>query len=370
MINLTKRYDCVIIGGGMFGLYAASLMSSLGAKVAILEKENAIFSRASKVNQSRVHRGYHYPRSYETAQKTSSYYHRFCQDFDFALLGQFKQYYSISKKDSKVSAVEFAEFCNKLNLPLKEIDSSLFFQNGKVEATFEVDEACFNYFKIKEYFLDKFKEVGNVDIYYEVSPISSEISGTKYILELNNFPSKLVTSMVINTTYKNVNELNRMFGFSEYKVKYELCELALCEIGDDLAHNGLTVLDGPFFSFMPFGDGTMSTLSSVRHTPIETNYFEPQNKRCDMLNNNKKETANYSNWTEMKSLTKNYLKQNLSFKYKNSFFEIKPILISSEEDDSRPTIISVNSKTPLFISVLAGKITTIYDLEEILSELG
>ena len=45
---------------------------------------------------------------------------------------------------------------------------------------------------------------------------------------------------------------------------------------------------------------------------------------------------------------------------------MKPILKSSEVDDSRPTAIRVNSEYPRLVSVLSGKINTVYDLEEFL----
>ena len=45
---------------------------------------------------------------------------------------------------------------------------------------------------------------------------------------------------------------------------------------------------------------------------------------------------------------------------------MKPILKASDVDDSRPTCIKIHSENPTFVSVLSGKITTVYDLEEIL----
>ena len=47
---------------------------------------------------------------------------------------------------------------------------------------------------------------------------------------------------------------------------------------------------------------------------------------------------------------------------------MKPILKSSEVDDSRPTAIAVMSDSPVFISVLSGKINTVYDLDEFLGD--
>ena len=54
------------------------------------------------------------------------------------------------------------------------------------------------------------------------------------------------------------------------------------------------------------------------------------------------------------------------FEYKESLFSMKPILRSSEVDDSRPTVIRQYSEDPTFIGVLSGKINTVFDLDEIL----
>ena len=47
---------------------------------------------------------------------------------------------------------------------------------------------------------------------------------------------------------------------------------------------------------------------------------------------------------------------------------MKPIIMSSEIDDSRPTVIRKYSENPTFVGVLSGKINTVYDLDEVLSD--
>ena len=69
----------------------------------------------------------------------------------------------------------------------------------------------------------------------------------------------------------------------------------------------------------------------------------------------------------MDHLARKYLKKNYQFHYQKSLFSMKPILMSSEIDDSRPTVIRQYSKNPTFVSVLSGKINTVYDLDEVLS---
>jgi hypothetical protein len=70
----------------------------------------------------------------------------------------------------------------------------------------------------------------------------------------------------------------------------------------------------------------------------------------------------------MSNLAKKYLKEEYGFCYVNSLFSMKPILKASEVDDSRPTVIKQFSANPVFISVLSGKINTVYDLDEVLKD--
>ena len=70
----------------------------------------------------------------------------------------------------------------------------------------------------------------------------------------------------------------------------------------------------------------------------------------------------------MANLARKYMKDDYQFGYLKSLFSMKPILMSSEIDDSRPTVIRVYSKKPTFVGVLSGKINTVYDLDEVLTD--
>lgn len=60
------------------------------------------------------------------------------------------------------------------------------------------------------------------------------------------------------------------------------------------------------------------------------------------------------------------MREEYAFSYEKSLFSMKPILKASEIDDSRPTVIRALSEDPVFISVLSGKINTVYDLDPFL----
>ena len=52
-----EPYDRIIIGAGLYGLYAARASAAKGMRVLVLEYDNQAFSRATYINQARVHMG-------------------------------------------------------------------------------------------------------------------------------------------------------------------------------------------------------------------------------------------------------------------------------------------------------------------------
>ena len=63
MTRNKNTWDKIIIGAGLYGLYAAKICGERGERVLVLEWEKSPFQRATYINQARVHMGYHYPRS-------------------------------------------------------------------------------------------------------------------------------------------------------------------------------------------------------------------------------------------------------------------------------------------------------------------
>jgi L-2-hydroxyglutarate oxidase LhgO len=79
-IPAKDRYDAIVIGGGFYGCSLALALASRFHRVAVLEQRPELMSRASYVNQARVHNGYHYPRSFLTALRSSVNFPRFVSD--------------------------------------------------------------------------------------------------------------------------------------------------------------------------------------------------------------------------------------------------------------------------------------------------
>ena len=168
-----------------------------------------------------------------------------------------------------------------------------------------------------------------------------------------------------------------MLGFEKFKIKYELCEIILCDVNDELREYGFTVMDGPFFSIMPFGKTNTHSLTSVTFTPHTTSYTPLPTFECQERSGGYCSPGHLGNCSDcvakpdtafpyMANLAHKYLKDKYKFAYKSSLFSMKPILMSSELDDSRPTVVRVYSTNPVFVGVLSGKINTVYDLDEVL----
>jgi len=367
-------YDKVIIGAGLYGLYAALFCGRRGENVLVLEYESSPFERATYTNQARLHMGYHYPRSISTAIKTSEYFDRFNADYGFCINDRFEKIYAVSSDFSWTSAGQFKKFCRDTGIRCDEISSDTYFKPGLCSGTFVTKEYAYDAQLLKGRFVSELRELPKIEIMYHARIRSIEPAGEKYSIKLED-GKQFETGFVLNATYAGVNQIHAMLGFPMMQIKYELCELIICKPNERLKNVGITVMDGTFFSIMPFGKTGYHSLTSVTFTPHTTSYENMPTFCCqetsdgfcspDRLGNcNTCQVKPESAWPYMSSLARKYLKEEYGFEYSHSLFSMKPILKASEIDDSRPTVIKRYSEHPRFVSVLSGKINMVYEIEE------
>lgn len=372
--------DKLIIGAGLYGLYAALYCAKKGQQVTVLELEREPFTRATYVNQARVHMGYHYPRSLSTAVKSAGYFKRFVEDYNFCILSDFQQVYATSRHFSWTDAAEFQKFCQDAGIPCEALPLERYFKTGLCDGAFLTREYTYDAKLLRDYFLAELEKYHGVRICYgrRIQRIIKREDRYEILAIHDGGEEKYEAPFVLNATYASVNQVLKLVEGAEpelFGIKYELCEIILCRVSDSLRNLGLTVMDGPFFSIMPFGKTGYHSLTSVTFTPHRTGYDAlpifpcMTNENCtgEHLGNcstcgNRPESA----WEYMAALARKYMRDYLSFEYEKSLFSMKPILKASEIDDSRPTVIRYLSKEPDFVSVLSGKINTVYDLDEFL----
>ena len=370
------QYDKIILGAGIYGLYSALFCGERNQKVLVIEKENDAFKRATYINQARVHNGYHYPRSYSTAIKSAKYFERFHEAYSFSELTNFDQIYATSKNFSWTDAEQFKKFCKDAGIECEEMPIQKYFKEGSCDGCFFTKEYTYDAQILKKYFLEKISKLDNVEIKYNCNITNIVKKEEFYEIELDTGET-YESGFVLNATYASVNQILNYLGYEPFKIKYELCEIILCSVNEKLKNVGITVMDGPFFSIMPFGKTGYHSLTSVTFTPHMTSYDLLPTFECQKRSNGfcTKECLGNCNdcpakpktaWNYMSNLAKKYLRDEYEFKYEGSLFSMKPILKTSEIDDSRPTVIKQFSTNPTFISVLSGKINTVFDLDEVL----
>jgi hypothetical protein len=137
-------------------------------------------------------------------------------------------------------------------------------------------------------------------------------------------------------------------------LRHELAELALVEVPEHLENVGITVMDGPFFSVMPFPATGHHSFSHVRYTPHLT--WTESSTAQPILPKNAE-----SNFTHMLRDAVRYVPSLAATRYVHSLWETKTILPNRDRDDSRPALIHRTGDAKLW-SIVGAKIDGIYDL--------
>ncbi len=370
-------YDKIILGAGLYGLYAAEQCGARGENILVLERDETPFRRATTINQARVHQGYHYPRSYSTAIKSAKYFERFCKDYDFCLLKDFDQVYATGAQFSWTDAPAFQKFCDAANIRCDAVNPEKYFKQGMCDGAFLTTEYTYDAAALLGYLQEKLAKLPNVTICYGHKPTEITAVGEADRVVCNEGQRTDEAPFLLNATYAGVNDIHALMGFEPFKIKYELCEMILCEVSPQFKNTGITVMDGPFFSIMPYGQTGLHSMSAVTFTPHQASFdslatFDCQaasNGLCkpgDLYNCNDCPAKPKSAWPYMSQLARKYMREEYGFAYHSSLYSMKPILKASEIDDSRPTVIRKFTSEPTFVSVLSGKINTVYDLDEVL----
>ena len=147
-----------VVGGGVFGTTISWYLAKNGFQIDLFEKEDDIFKAASGINQYRLHRGYHYPRSIETILTCMNGEIEFRRWYSKSLLNSnIKNYYCISKNDSFLNSEQIKKVWDRCGLKYNHFSPSIInFQN--ISDCFQADEYLFNHKILKNIILNKMKK--------------------------------------------------------------------------------------------------------------------------------------------------------------------------------------------------------------------
>lgn len=352
-------YDYVIIGGGFYGCCLALYLRSISKRLLIVEAGDKLLDRASHVNQARIHTGFHYPRSALTAVKSMLLHKRFAKDFQDAVVDDFQMLYAISRRRSKVSARRFYRMFQDIGAPISSPTSNQLklFDNNMIEEVFACRELAFDYTILRQLISERLSNA-NIDPLMNTSVVKLTDLNDGVILDLS-CGKRIKARIAFNVTYAQINNLLSHAGLPKAHLKYEKAEIALVEPPEEIEKVGITIMDGPFFSIMPFPAEKLYSLTHVRYTPHKSwtdsdKYSSPYT----LLKNWPLETR----VRHMILDSQRYVPCLANTKYKKSIFEIKTVLLKNEQDDGRPILYHRTPVDSNIISILGGKIDNIYDL--------
>lgn len=362
--NKFRKFDAVVLGAGFYGLYIASFLRGKGKKrVLIVEAEEAAMLRGSFGNQARVHSGYHYPRSILTGFRSQVSSQSFAKEFEPAIDRNFQHIYAIAKTLSKTNAKQFEYFCNTIGASLETSPAQINKQlsNRLIEKAWIADEPAFNALTLREIMIERLQLIGGVEIRYATT-VERICEAKKGVEVIFSDGTSEVSPLVISCLYASVNQLHSNSGLPLLPLQHELAELALVKFPDFWANRALTIMDGPFFSFMPFPSKKLHTLSHVRYTPQirwdDSNGVDFQQMVLD------KNQYRSSTFKEMKADLCRYVSGMGEIEYVDSLFEIKTVLSQNDLTDSRPIIVRNDFGISGYCCVLGGKIDNVTEIIE------
>jgi len=268
-----------------------------------------------------------------------------------------------------VTARQFERFCHEIGANIRQAEPGLqkLFEPRLVEAVFSVEEYAFDATRLAAWARKELQENG-VQVRLSSKAISvaraSESGLLLSTLHANGDVDTLKCQYVFNCTYSGLNQLAGEFPGTLTKLKQEITEMALIQVPPSLEGLGITVMDGPFFSMMPFPAKRLHTLSHVRYTP----HFSWQDEMGVDPYKKLQEYEQESRVDRMLRDVGRYIPSILESKHRDSLFEVKTVLQKNEGDDGRPILFEKHVELPGCYSVLGGKIDNIYDVLEKLED--
>jgi hypothetical protein len=291
----------------------------------------------------------------------------FARDYAECVESGFVKLYGIARQSSKVSPTQFERFCTLIGAPWKPAKKEHLglFNPQLIEAVYEVEEYAFNSTVLAEMLKERLK-LGGVEMRLGVEVLAAAGDGALTRLQLSD-GDEVAAKIVFNCTYSGLKQVQGLREFCSTTLKHEIAEMALIEPSTELAGLGVTVMDGPFFSTMPFPARGLHTLSHVRYTPHGSWVEEAGSPNpYDVLAGYSKE----SRATQMVLDAARYMPELRTCRVVDSLFEVKTLLVRNEVDDGRPILMERSTGPQVVYSVLGGKLDNVYDVMEKLQADG
>jgi glycine/D-amino acid oxidase-like deaminating enzyme len=342
-----------VIGGGLFGATAAIYAARAGHDVTIHERNSGIMMAASAVNQFRLHRGYHYPRSKDTGKECRQGRDSFMQEYKRAVITPHKrkhheQLYAIASEDSLVTASEYLTFLNQQDLPYKIVDHPrpLLINEDSVDLVVRVLESAIDPALLIQEVARKIDDHG----------IKVKLRTPAYIGMRAEFDKIIVAA------YAGSASTVRDLGCKSEAFQYETVEKCVVRLPEVYKDEGIVIMDGPYGCVDPFGWERCHLLSHVEEAIWLRSFGgEPviPDEVKDYIDSGLTFKPKHTRFKRMRDALAEYLPGVADAKHVGSMYTVRTVLPNKEATDARPTMVEALDDS--VIRIFSGKLGTSVD---------
>ena len=334
-----------VVGAGLFGCQIAIDLTDAGHEIEIIEKSNRIMSGATQCNQQRLHRGYHYPRSFETAMECKQGADEFDELYPGVAYRGVNRLYAIAKKGSQTSADAYIHFLDQVGLEWAEFPGSGIVNVDEVEAIFQVEEESIDPVRLTYFIAKGIRERG-------IKLRLGEAASAKLMDEFDH---------IVVAAYAGNNDVLRSLGVVDHRrvawLQYELVEKPVLQMPRSWPYRAsVVIMDGEFCSVDPAGRNPgLSLMGHVHHAVLQrdiTQKFIPRAQYTGLHG-----TTKSVRWKDMQKAGSRFIPALADAKWLSSYYVTRAVRPYRDATDERLT--SVERITPNVTQVFSGKLPAV-----------
>ena len=285
----------------------------------------------------------------------------FVNAFPRAVLRDFPNVYCIASTGSVTSPEEYVRFCRTLGLSFSQIDLETYTtQIMNCVVGLLCSEAVCDVDILRSIFRHELESRKNTRIVCstEIGRIQKK-DGTFRLTAEDG--SVICADVVLNCSYADINRLTSQLGYPVPERQYEYTVVPIVEL--DMPAQGITVIDGPFMTLLPYGKTGRFTLYHVMHSVIEAEVTKTMSRRWTDPGSSPFYRANKEHLFErIRSACATFVPELRRARLCGFLHAPRMVLAHHEEDDARPSLLEDYGDG--YMTVFSGKIDHILSIVE------
>lgn len=349
---MSKKLRVAVIGCGVFGAMIALRLSESGVDVTVFERGKECLRGASFNNQNRLHLGFHYPRDILTARQCIQGFSRFRQEFPECIVSGFPNLYFISETGSYTEGKDYEDFCNQLGVNYSLVSKQDLPADvlNVTQATL-CEEVVYDCNVLRSSIMERINSSG-VTLLTDTQVDKVKKSKNGYRLSIADETTDHYDH-IINCTYADINRLTSQLGYEVDLMQYEYTVIPI--IKTNIKPVGITIMDGPFMTLLPFGKTSNFLMYHVDHSVIERSDRKDLDKSwLDPETSPIKGTDVESIFREMREACAYFVPELSDAEMVGVLQGPRVVMAKSDKTDARPSI--VRSYDQDYHTVFSGKI--------------